>query len=170
MRVPAGCSELHRVWSAAGSQWEVISWEYDVALGKIRGLSGEIRYPTMKQLERLHDRILQMGGGDRGYLNRSNLEYLLDAVKDIGERLGRRESLTKKAAFLLHNSVVLHPFVNGNKRTAYELVRLFLRLNGYDINTKSEEAYRFLLELASGKMSAIRVENWIATNLTGFDG
>ncbi len=123
----------------------------------------------MTQLERLHDQILQMGGGDGGYLSRSNLEYLLDTIKDIGERFERKEALVKKAAFLLHDSVILHPFVNGNKRTAYELVRLFLRSNGFDIRAKSEDAHRFLLELASGKMSATRVENWIATNLTEFN-
>jgi death-on-curing protein len=107
-----------------------------------------------------------MTGGEHGYLNNSNLEYLLDTVKDVGERLHRKQALTKKAAFLLYHIITLHPFVNGNKRTAYELVKLFLRLNGYQIDSDPGEAYQFLLDVASGKVSAADVDKWVAMNLT----
>lgn len=80
-------------------------------------LSDEIRYPSVRQVERLYDQIIAMTGGEQGYISKSNLEYLLDTVKDIGERLDRRQALAKKAAYLLYNIIVLHPFVNGNKRT-----------------------------------------------------
>jgi death-on-curing protein len=104
--------------------------------GRGVSLSDEIRYPSVRQVERLYDQIIAMTGGEHGYISRSNLEYLLDTVKDIGERLDRRQALTKKAAYLLYNIIVLHPFVNGNKRTGYDLVRLFLRLNGYEIRAE----------------------------------
>ena len=120
----------------------------------------------MKQVERLYDQIIAMTGGEHGYLSKSNLEYLLDTVKDIGERLHRKQALVKKAAFLLYNIIVLHPFVNGNKRTAYELVKLFLRLNGYEIDSNPGEAYQFLLDVASSKIPAGDVDRWVAMNLT----
>ena len=133
-------------------------------------MSDEISYPTMKQIERLYRKVIERTGGESGYLSRSNLEYLLDTVKDIGERLGRKPAIIKKAAFLLHNIIVLHPFVNGNKRTAYELVRLFLQANGYDIVASSKDEYQFLLDVASGRASAADVERWIATNLAEASG
>lgn len=129
-------------------------------------MNNEIRYPSVKQVERLYDKILVMTGGEHGYLSKSNLEYVLDTVKDVGERLHRKQALTKKAAFLLYNIIVLHPFVNGNKRTGYELVKLFLQLNGYEIDSDLGEAYRFLLDVASGKVSAADVDKWVAMNLT----
>lgn len=91
---------------------------------------------------------------------------MLDTVKDVGERLHRNQAIAKKAAFLLYNIIVLHPFVNGNKRTAYELVKLFLRLNGYEIHSNPGEAYKFLLDVASGNVPAADVESWVAMNLT----
>ena len=133
-------------------------------------MSDEICYPTMSQIERLYRRVIQMTGGESGYLSRSNLEYLLDTVRDVGERLERKRAITKKAAFLLYNIVVLHPFVNGNKRTAYELVRLFLQANGYDIDASPHDEYKFLLDVASGKAAAADVERWIATNLAEVRG
>jgi death-on-curing protein len=129
-------------------------------------LHDEIRYPSLKQVERLYDQIIAITGGEHGYVGKSNLEYLLDTIKDVGERLHRKQALVKKAAFLLYNVILLHPFVNGNKRTAYELVKLFLRLNGYEIDSNRGEAYQFLLDVASGKLSPSDVERWLATNLT----
>ena len=107
-----------------------------------------------------------MTGGEHGYLSKSNLEYLLDTVKDVGERRSGKQALVKKAEFLLYNIIMLHPFVNGNKRTAYELVKLFLRLNGYQIDPDDTEVYQFLIDVASGKVSAADVEGWVAMNLT----
>jgi death-on-curing protein len=124
----------------------------------------------VRQVERLYDQIIALTGGEHGYISRSNLEYLLDTVKDIGERLDRKQALSKKAAYLLYNIIVLHPFLNGNKRTAYDLVRLFLRLNGYEIRGGQKGAYRFLIEVASGSVSAGEVDKWVASNLTEING
>jgi len=113
----------------------------------------------------LHNRVLDMTGGDRGDLSRSNLEYVLAAVKEIGEELNLRRAIEKKATFLLYNLISQHPFVNGNKRTAFELVKLFLILNGFKIKAKSQETYSFLAGIAAGHISLRQVEEWIATNL-----
>ncbi len=129
-------------------------------------MSDEIGYPSLNQVERLYEGIIDATGGERGYLSKSNLEYLLDTVRDIGERLPKKQALVKKAAFLLYNVIALHPFVNGNKRAAYELARLFLRLNGFELRTGSTEAYGFLLKVASGELPATEVDRWIARNLT----
>lgn len=52
------------------------------------------------------------------------------------------------------------------ERTAYELVKLFLRLNGYELDSNPGETYRFLLDVASGNVSAAVVDKWLAMNLT----
>ena len=120
----------------------------------------------MEQVQRLYGQIVKKTGGEYGYLGASNLDFILDAVKGVGEKLPKKQALVKKAAFLLHRTITAHPFVNGNKRTAYEFARLFLHLNGYGIHPSSPEAYQLLLRLAKGEASASEVEAWIATNLT----
>jgi death on curing protein len=125
----------------------------------------KLNYPTADQVEELHSRIIDLTGGEHGDLSRSNLEYLLGAVKDVGRRLEAKQAIVKKAAYLLYNFVVQHPFVNGNKRTALELVTLFLRMNNYEITAAPERIYTFLSDIAAGKESLASVEKWIATNL-----
>lgn len=124
-----------------------------------------IRYPSLEQVERLHNRVLDVTGGEHGDLSRSNLEYVLEAVKQIGGNAGDRHAIKKKASFLLYNLISQHPFVNGNKRTAFELVKLFLRLNGFEIKAKAQETYSYLADIAAGRRSLNQVEEWITTNL-----
>lgn len=129
-------------------------------------MSEEIRYPSTEQVAELYNLTVKASGGDRGYVSRANLEYLLDAVKDIGERLPNRQAIVKKAAFLLYNVVVVHPFLNGNKRTAFGLAGVFLETNGYELASEAKGAYAFLIGIASNKVSEIEVEEWVASHLS----
>ena len=52
-----------------------------------------IRYPSLEQVERLHNRVLDVTGGEHGDLSRSNLEYVLEAVKQIGGNAGDRHAV-----------------------------------------------------------------------------
>jgi len=133
-------------------------------------VSGEIRYPTFEQAKVLHERVLKMTGGEIGQLSSSNLEYLLEAVREVGKGSEGKHAVVRKAAFLLHEIVVLHPFVNGNKRTAFELAKQFIELNGFVFKPKTEAAYDFLLQIATGSASMADVEDWIEMNLTEEEG
>ena len=133
-------------------------------------LSEEIRYPSAEQVSKLYDLMMRGSGGERGFVSRSNLDYLLDAVRDIGDRLPRKQAIVKKAAFLLYNVIVVHPFMNGNKRTAFALAGAFLEANGYELSPEASEAYEFLIGIASGKVSEVEVERWVARHLTELGG
>jgi death on curing protein len=137
-------------------------------MGGATRLCEEIRYPSEEQVSELYDLTIRASGGGRGFVGRSNLDYLLDAVRDIGDRLPRRQAIVKKAAFLLYNVIVIHPFLNGNKRTAFGLAGAFLEANGYELSHQANEVYEFLIGIASGKVSEVEVERWVARHLTEF--
>jgi death-on-curing protein len=125
----------------------------------------KIRYLSVEEAEWSHNRILEVTGGERGDLARANLEFVFERVKDIGEGLERNKAIVKKAAFLLYSLVTQHPFINGNKRTAFEVVDAFLELNGYTLRAKTDEVYGVLSDVGAGKVSEEQVEDWIGTNL-----
>lgn len=58
-----------------------------------------------------------------------------------------------------------HPFFDGNKRTAYVIMRTFLLLNVYDIQVGQEEKYITFLKLAEGNLSEDDLKKWIQDNL-----
>jgi death-on-curing protein len=70
------------------------------------------------------------------------------------------------AAAYAYGIVKNHPFVDGNKRTAYVVTRTFLRLNGYDLQASSEEKYQIWIDLAVGKLSEEELAEWIRKRLS----
>lgn len=68
-----------------------------------------------------------------------------------------------KAAALLHSIVCNHPFVDGNKRTAWVACEAFLLVNGYRIPLTDDEAFDLVLRIAT-TCSEIEIDD-IATAL-----
>ena len=54
-----------------------------------------------------------------------------------------------------------HPFIDGNKRTSYVVMRTFLRLNNYDIQASAREKYEVWIRLTDSQMSEIELAQWI---------
>ena len=96
----------------------------------------------------------------------SNLAYVLETLQDIGEGLPEEQAIIRKAGYLLFNLVNLHPFLDGNKRTAFEVTRTFLNLNGWDLSPTEEEAFSALKSVSSGVTDAQSTEDWVARNLS----
>ena len=69
------------------------------------------------------------------------------------------------AARYAHGIARNHPFIDGNKRTAPVVCRLFLKLNGADIAASQEEKYRTFLALAASTLTEDALTQWIAGHL-----
>jgi death-on-curing protein len=54
-----------------------------------------------------------------------------------------------------------HPFVDGNKRTAFLALGLSLRLNGYRLTASQPDATQTILLLAAGELSEQALATWI---------
>lgn len=100
-----------------------------------------VHYPNYEAVIEAHKRIVKESGGTAGILSVSNLHYILDTVQDIGKGL-EFDKLISKAAYILYNIITLHPFVDGNKRTAFEIAKAFLQLNGQHFEVEEDEAFK----------------------------
>lgn len=54
-----------------------------------------------------------------------------------------------------------HPFADGNKRTAFVAVELFLKLNGAVLDADDAECVRTMLALAAGDLDEDAFASWI---------
>jgi death on curing protein len=57
-----------------------------------------------------------------------------------------------------------HPFVDGNKRTAFASMIIFLGLNGIDFDVPPQDATVMILSLAAGEVSEESFARWIRDN------
>jgi death-on-curing protein len=58
-----------------------------------------------------------------------------------------------------------HPFLDGNKRTAFVAVELFLRLNGYVLQAEDATCVLTILAVAAGEINEENFAAWIRKNV-----
>ena len=62
---------------------------------------------------------------------------------------------------MIESIIANHPFVDGNKRAGYVLMRLSLLGAGYDISASEEEKYSFVMSIASGQLNTENIRIWL---------
>ena len=73
-------------------------------------------------------------------------------------------SLDRKAAALLESLVRDHPLLDGNKRTAWTIVVVFLWLNGWQHDFMADEAFALIVGVAEGVLGLDDAERRIAAH------
>lgn len=58
-----------------------------------------------------------------------------------------------QAAAYLYHLAMNHPFIDGNKRTAFAVMDTFLRVNGYVLILSDEEAYYLVMQVVQKQIS-----------------
>jgi len=89
-----------------------------------------------------HSQLIERYGGAAGLRDAGALESALHRPQT-----GYYDTLIHEAAALLESLIQNHPFVDGNKRTAFAVVDVFLRINGYSITADSNGIYEHMIEL-----------------------
>lgn len=109
----------------------------------------------------IHRRQLAEHGRLEGIRDNGLLQSALYRPKNLLAYSQSPPDIAFLAAAYAYGIVKNHPFVDGNKRTAYVVMRTFLKLNGYDIQASNEEKYQIWIALAVGKLSEEELAFWI---------
>lgn len=112
----------------------------------------------------IHERQLAEHGGGIGVRDEGLLESALG--RPINRWAYGEDDLCALAAAYAFGVARNHPFIDGNKRTAWVLARLFLRLNGAVLIFAPEEAIRTVLALAAGDLSEAELADWFRGHLS----
>lgn len=78
-------------------------------------------------------------------------------------------TLAGKAAALTHSVVTSHALVDGNKRLGLLALVVFLGINNMVLNLSDDEAFHFIMEIASGHYDVIEIETTLAECTTPFE-
>jgi death on curing protein len=119
---------------------------------------------TTEQAIQIHEVLIERFGGSKGLRDNGLLESALLRPFHTYDGIELHENDFIKAAALIEGILINHPFVDGNKRIGYVLMRLFLLENGIEINASQDEKYQFVIDIASGKLRLIEIQTWIQNN------
>ena len=106
----------------------------------------------------IHDRQLAEHGGGTGARDRGTLESAL--ARPVNRWNYGEDDLPALAAAYAFGVARNHPFVDGNKRTAWVLARLFLALNATKLDFDAADAIRAMLALAAGELAEEELADW----------
>lgn len=110
----------------------------------------------------IHCEQIAEHGGKPGIRDEGLLESAL--ARAINRANYENADVSELAAAYGHGISRNHPFLDGNKRTAFVVTELFLLLNGFDLNADDASCLDTFLSLADGSLSQGDLSIWLNEN------
>jgi death-on-curing protein len=127
----------------------------------------EWRWIGIATILAIHDEQLAEHGGATGVRDHGLLESALARPMNLAA-YGRPDAFAVAAAYAF-GIARNHPFVDGNKRTAYVAAELFLMKNGLVLNSSDQDCVLSTLQLADGTLDEEAFAAWLRANSIPFD-
>ena|SRR5688500_7435113 len=120
---------------------------------------------TLQEVESIHEILIEKFGGSRGTRDRGILESAINRPYQTFDQTELYPLPVDKAAAVFESIISNHPFVDGNKRTAYVLMRLILRQYNLDILANQNEKYDFVMSAAKGEIKYDQIKEWLTNHI-----
>lgn len=101
----------------------------------------------------IHNKQIRLYGGLSGIRDEGLLESAISQPQaTFGGEFLHPTIVEQAAAYLFHINKN-HAFVDGNKRTAFDVMVTFLNLNDYELNLTPDEAEELTIQVADDKVN-----------------
>ena len=114
---------------------------------------------------RIHDLLIEEFGGSKGIRDVAILESALNRPYQTFDSNDLYPSPLDKAAVIFESIISNHPFIDGNKRTAYVIMMLMLKEHNLDIQTDQNVKYDFVIRAAKGEIKFNEIRSWLEKNI-----
>lgn len=119
-------------------------------------------YLTVAEVLAMHADQIERYGGSQGIRDQGLLEAAL-----YRPQTGCYADLIEEAAALWESLAQNHPFIDGNKRTAFAAIYTFLAINGARLTVDAHETYVFIAALyAQNQFSFDKLVPWLRSHVT----
>ena len=119
-------------------------------------------YLTVAEVLAIHADQIERYGGAQGVRDQGLLEAAL-----YRSQTGYYAGLIEEAAALWESLAQNHPFIDGNKRTAFAATYTFLAINGARLTADAEETYAFVIALyETDQFSFDKLVPWLRRHVT----
>ena len=134
-------------------------------------------YLSIEDIRICHDNILKYSlhaiNKKQGFL--TEIDKLQNTTGEINDSLEiilenflhpyeKEYSPCTRVSRFIYDICQLHPFMEGNKRTAYFLSSVLLASNGLKLRAPSKEVEWFFTEIAKGNKSPKEIKKWLQKN------
>lgn len=127
-----------------------------------------IEFHAREFVEALHAEQLRLHGGAAGVRDEGMLESAL--ARPLQKQAYGEPDLHELAASYLFGIAKNHPFVDGNKRTAFAAADLFLYFNGLSIEAEQQDIIQFVLMVAAGEINEAGAADFLRDHSVSIEG
>ena len=119
-------------------------------------------YLTVAEVLAMHTDQIERYGGSHGVRDRGLLEAAL-----YRPQTGYYADLIEEAAALWESLAQNHPFIDGNKRTAFAAMYTFLAINGARLTAGAQQTYVFIAALyETNEFNFDKLVPWLRSHVT----
>lgn len=105
----------------------------------------------------LHAVLVHRYGGASGLRDPGALEAAL-----ARPQTGYYRDIVAEAAALMESPAINHPFVDGNKRIAFAVADVFLRVNGWQLRRPSMQIHAEMVRMLETRtFDFVHIESWL---------
>ena len=117
----------------------------------------------------IHDTIIKLSGGETGVRDEGGIYNSIYRLLNYQSRNANRPE--NIGAFILNEFAKRHYFIDGNKRTAYAIAKIFMLVNKCHLKIQYEEATDFIIKVAeyNSKINLENIKSWIVANCIRID-
>lgn len=121
-------------------------------------------YLNLKDILDIHSEQISLYGGADGIRDLGALEAAI-----ARPQTGYYDGVIDEAAAFWESLSQNHPFIDGNKRTAYSSVFRFLAMNDILITADPEDIFEFIISsMEECVMNFSTLSRWLSENTAGF--
>ena len=118
-------------------------------------------YPSLPEVLDLHRILVERFGGSAGVRDLGLLESAL-----MRPQTGYYATLSLEGAALMQSLCQNHAFVDGNKRVAFAVTAIFLRMNGFRLKVNADNGESFLIDrVIKAKADIDEISKWLERHI-----
>lgn len=119
-----------------------------------------IKFLTVKQVKAIHQQQILTFGGSPGILDEGKLESAVFRAQNLSN-YNKDATIYDLAASIGWGIANNHAFVDGNKRTAFVVMAVFLQINGIVLTASEVTVVNMMLAVASNQISLEQLSDWL---------
>ncbi|MGN6181224.1 MAG: type II toxin-antitoxin system death-on-curing family toxin [Mucilaginibacter sp.] len=124
---------------------------------------------NLEHVLKAHHKSIQYFGGGDGIRDEGSILAAIARPYATFDQQELYPSPSEKAAAIFESLIINHPFVDGNKRTAFILLKLLLNLHGFDVIASDDEKYKMTIAASSGEIRFDEIKLWIEEHLVSIN-
>ncbi len=119
-----------------------------------------INYLTAQEVLTIHAKIIDAAGGSHGVRDVERIGSMIERPKQQYNNTDLYKTIFDKAAVYFEVSAFHHPFVDGNKRTAFATATRFLFKNKYTVIATNADVEIFVVDAIVKKYNLSIIAEW----------